>query len=84
MAEKGQSGGRAPTQMTKLPSTSLLHGFTVSARELGKVFVQGKDEENAAQLERLGGVRGLGMKLSTNLVTGINGDEEDLQHRQEA
>ncbi len=50
----------------------------------GKLHVHGNDEECKASLERAGGVRGLATKLSTNLLSGINGDATDISQRQEA
>jgi hypothetical protein len=59
----------------------LLHGFSVSARELGKLHVMGNMEECKAQLAQLNGARGLAAKLSTSLLTGIG---DDVANRQEA
>lgn len=48
----------------------------------GKLHVQGVPEECRSLLERLGGVRGIATKLSTNVETGINAD--DIIERVEA
>jgi hypothetical protein len=41
----------------------------------GKLHVQGVPEECRSLLERLGGVRGIATKLSTNVDTGINAND---------
>lgn len=61
-----------------------MFGFTVTARELSKLHLPGQETECLAQLERLGGVRGLEQKLCTNLREGISGDPKDIEERQEA
>lgn len=48
----------------------------------GKLHVQGVPDECRSLLERLGGVRGIATKLSTNVETGINAD--DIIERVEA
>jgi hypothetical protein len=70
--------------MMRAPSTSLMHGFTVTARELGKLHVHGAAAECKALLLRLGGVRGLATKLSTNLLTGIPDSPDEVNNRIEA
>lgn len=69
--------------MMRQASSALVHGFGVSARDLSKLHVAGKHDECIAQLERLGGVRGIADKLSTSVRVGITADAEDLMHRRE-
>ncbi len=65
-------------------SQTLMFGFTVTARELGKLHVQGNRAECREILTSLGGVPGIATKLSTNVVRGISGDQNDIAQRQEA
>ncbi len=65
-------------------SQTLMFGFTVSARELGKLHVQGNKAECKELLGSLGGVQGVATKLSTNVNRGVSGDQQDLTQRQEA
>ena len=88
MQTHGESKDTAPIKpngaaMLRAGSAALVHGFGVSARDLGKLHVSGKHDECIAQLEMLGGVRGLVDKLSSNSRTGIPGDTDDIAHRKE-
>jgi hypothetical protein len=78
IAKDKQNGG-----LVRAASSALVHGFGVTARDLSKLHVAGKHDECIAQLERLGGVRGIADKLSVKIKDGIVGDSEDLAHRKE-
>jgi hypothetical protein len=80
-AKEAESHGPA---MSRAGSTALMHGFTVTARELGKLHVHGDPAGCKEALERLGGVKGLATKLCTSLLTGLPEGEEEVPHRQEA
>jgi hypothetical protein len=80
-AKEAESHGPA---MSRAGSTALMHGFTVTARELGKLHVHGDPAGCKEALERLGGVKGLATKLCTSLLTGLPEGDEEVSHRQEA
>jgi hypothetical protein len=76
--DKQNNGG-----LVRAASSALVHGFGVTARDLSKLHVAGKHDECVAQLEKLGGVRGIADKLSVKVKEGIVGDADDLAHRKE-
>ena len=60
-----------------------MYGFTVTARELGKLHLEEKPTA-FTHLTQLGGADGIALKLSSNVHRGLTGDTTDLEQRKEA
>lgn len=81
-AGPSSASAKARPGVVHILSSTALDGFGVTARELSKLHVAGMHDECLAQLDALGGVRGLADKLNTKLRSGIVGRADDVSQRQ--
>jgi hypothetical protein len=83
--EKRNRSHKEETIQMSLPEveTSKQVRFLVSADELEKIYVQGREEGNANALRDIGWGTGACEKLDSDPIRGINGSPQDLIQRRE-